>query len=270
MPSEEEIADQQKLLETHRRTLATYLVRRAKLGEAHIPPEIEHGIADARNEIRRIKGILRVWDVTVEDLPNDEGGRNQIAQDDSKSQRSALQNIIIVFIALGILLIVTIAVLSSRGNGVLVPPITVPPVIIAASSTPSVTQLATASDAISTTTNAFEYNGTWKGGTTQGGRVYFVVKEGKVTNLTIEYPVYSVSGKTDCPISGEIFGGEAVIESNLFTYVTRFVSDLFEVKGEFRSSKLVIGTFRPLEEQPSIWGEKGCGVFPTDWEAKKQ
>lgn len=126
------------------------------------------------------------------------------------------------------------------------------------------------SDVISTTSTTFEFEGIWKGGTTQGGKVYFVVKGGKVTNLTIEYPVYSVSGATSCPISGEIFGGEAIIDSNLFTYATMYSSDPFEVKGEFKSSKFAIGTFRPLEEQPSVWGKNECGVFPTDWEAKKQ
>jgi nucleoside phosphorylase len=70
--SQEEIEQQRTLLETHRRTLASYLVRLARLGSAHAPPEIDHGIREARDNIRRCKAILRGWGVLVADHPDDE------------------------------------------------------------------------------------------------------------------------------------------------------------------------------------------------------
>lgn len=71
MPTSAEIADQQNLLTTHRRTLAHYLKQQASLGEAFAPPAVTHGISEARSNIRRIKGILRSWNVRVEDHPDD-------------------------------------------------------------------------------------------------------------------------------------------------------------------------------------------------------
>jgi outer membrane protein assembly factor BamB/tetratricopeptide (TPR) repeat protein len=70
--SQEEIDQQRELLTTYRRTLAHYLNQRAALGAAHVPPEVSHGLREARDNIRRIKGILRVWGVPVEDKPDDE------------------------------------------------------------------------------------------------------------------------------------------------------------------------------------------------------
>jgi hypothetical protein len=72
MPSEEDIQDQQKLLATHRRTLAHYLQREALVSKAHLPPEVAAGIIEARAQIKRTKAILRRWDVSVEDLPDDD------------------------------------------------------------------------------------------------------------------------------------------------------------------------------------------------------
>jgi uncharacterized protein YjbI with pentapeptide repeats/ribosomal protein L29 len=68
----EHFSQLQQRLETHRGTLASYLERRAILGKAHAPPEIAHGISDARKEIARIKAILREKGVAVEDHPDDE------------------------------------------------------------------------------------------------------------------------------------------------------------------------------------------------------
>jgi hypothetical protein len=72
---QEQIAQQQERLAAHRRTLAHYLQRQAILGAAHLPPEVTHGIVDARDEIRRIKHILRRWGLEAEDHPDDEGGQ---------------------------------------------------------------------------------------------------------------------------------------------------------------------------------------------------
>jgi uncharacterized protein YjbI with pentapeptide repeats len=70
--SREEIAQQQTLLAIHRRTLAHELQRLALLTTAHAPPEIIHGIAEARANIARIKVILRASGVEVADHPDDE------------------------------------------------------------------------------------------------------------------------------------------------------------------------------------------------------
>jgi nucleoside phosphorylase len=70
--SQEEIDQQRKLLDTHRRTLASYQQRLAQLGSAHAPPEIDHGMREARDGIRRCKSILRSWGVLIDDHPDDE------------------------------------------------------------------------------------------------------------------------------------------------------------------------------------------------------
>src|SRR5262245_58125876 len=72
MPSQEDIANQQELLTTYRRRLAGHLKQQAALGEAYTPPGVPEGIRDARDNIRRLKEILRAWGVAVEDLPDDE------------------------------------------------------------------------------------------------------------------------------------------------------------------------------------------------------
>ncbi|MDQ2995510.1 MAG: hypothetical protein M3R61_00420 [Chloroflexota bacterium] len=71
--SQEDIDEQQELVTAHRRTLAVYLRRLAKLGDAHAPPEISHGIREARNGIRHVKATLRGWGVASGDHPDDEG-----------------------------------------------------------------------------------------------------------------------------------------------------------------------------------------------------
>lgn len=71
MPSQEEIDQQLQRLAVYRRTLATYLDRQARLGKAYAPPEVSNGIREARDEIRRIKNILRSWSVNVENHPDD-------------------------------------------------------------------------------------------------------------------------------------------------------------------------------------------------------
>ncbi len=71
MPTQEEIVDQQEILATYRRTLARYLRQLAQHGEAHAPPSLFEGIYEARDQIKRIKAILRKWNVAVDDHPND-------------------------------------------------------------------------------------------------------------------------------------------------------------------------------------------------------
>src|SRR5438094_468568 len=71
MPSQEEIQDQQKFLETYRRRLTHNLVQQAQIGSA-TPFSITEEICDARNRIREIKATLRGWDSPTLDHPDDE------------------------------------------------------------------------------------------------------------------------------------------------------------------------------------------------------
>jgi len=79
MPSQEEISDQQEFLAIYRRTLAQYLKQQATLGAAYTPPGVVHGIREVRDNIRRVKGILHDWGVSIEDHPDDEGFVSSVA-----------------------------------------------------------------------------------------------------------------------------------------------------------------------------------------------
>jgi hypothetical protein len=72
MPREEEVQGQQELLAIYRRQLLTHLKQRAMFGPA-TPSSILDMIGDARANIQRIKTILRGWNISVEDHPNDAG-----------------------------------------------------------------------------------------------------------------------------------------------------------------------------------------------------
>jgi hypothetical protein len=72
MPSQEDIDGQRQLLTIYRRTLHQYLQQRATLGSAYVPPHILQGIDETRTRINQIKQILRDWNVSVENHPNDE------------------------------------------------------------------------------------------------------------------------------------------------------------------------------------------------------
>jgi uncharacterized protein YjbI with pentapeptide repeats len=69
--SQEDIAQQQALLANYRRTLASYIQRLSMLSTAHAPPELTHGVAEARRKIARVKGILRASGVQIHDHPDD-------------------------------------------------------------------------------------------------------------------------------------------------------------------------------------------------------
>jgi hypothetical protein len=71
MLDQEAIQEQLTLLRLHRRTLAHYLEQRALLGKAYEPPAVAHGIVEGREQIARIKKLLRENGVTVEDEPSD-------------------------------------------------------------------------------------------------------------------------------------------------------------------------------------------------------
>lgn len=73
MPSVSEINHQLELLKLYRRNVATLLKQKAlNGGNATCPIHILNAIDDNRNEIRRIKYILRNWEVRIEDHPDDE------------------------------------------------------------------------------------------------------------------------------------------------------------------------------------------------------
>src|SRR5436853_1405390 len=72
MPEPQEITQQQELLQVHRQTLSLYVQQLALLGKAHVRPGVIHGIIEAQSNIRRVKSILRDWDIKVEDHPDDE------------------------------------------------------------------------------------------------------------------------------------------------------------------------------------------------------
>lgn len=71
-PSQDDFQGQFKLLEANRNTLSHYLLQQATSGSANSKPEVSNGIYHARQDIRRIKNILRSWGGQVEDHPFDE------------------------------------------------------------------------------------------------------------------------------------------------------------------------------------------------------
>jgi signal peptidase I len=69
----DEVAEQQRLLDTYRHTLAIYLRQQAELGGlVYSPPALLNGIDEARHAIARIKTLLRDAQVAVADDPDDE------------------------------------------------------------------------------------------------------------------------------------------------------------------------------------------------------
>lgn len=68
----EDIDQLQELLSVYRRTLYHYIKQKAMQSTSFMPPGVDHGILEARKNIRYIKGSLRGWSVIVEDYPYDE------------------------------------------------------------------------------------------------------------------------------------------------------------------------------------------------------
>jgi hypothetical protein len=88
MPDQDAILQQQQLLTSHRQTLFHYLDQKARLGATHIPPSVIHGIREARDEIRRIKTILRGWGVNVEDRPDDQEPTNNFTKSEVEKKQA--------------------------------------------------------------------------------------------------------------------------------------------------------------------------------------
>src|SRR5689334_9080218 len=72
MFDQESVAHQHELLQLHRRTLQHYLTQRATFTMAYAPPSVSQGIFEARENIRRIKRILRGWGIQAEDQLDDD------------------------------------------------------------------------------------------------------------------------------------------------------------------------------------------------------
>jgi hypothetical protein len=78
MPNEQDIKHQRELLSIHRNHLAVAVKQQAIFGAALTPQEIRARISEERANIRRIKTILRSWDVRVEDHPDDEAPASEL------------------------------------------------------------------------------------------------------------------------------------------------------------------------------------------------
>lgn len=79
MPSQEDIDQQQKLLSIHRRSLKILLSQQVRLLD-RTPSSTVFDIENRRGEIKRLKGILRGWGVTVEDDPDDDEATSPISK----------------------------------------------------------------------------------------------------------------------------------------------------------------------------------------------
>jgi hypothetical protein len=72
MASQADIDHQQRLLSVYRQNLSAYLRQQAQLGGVgSSSPAIQNDIAQQREQIRRIKSLLRSWGVVAGDLPDD-------------------------------------------------------------------------------------------------------------------------------------------------------------------------------------------------------
>jgi hypothetical protein len=86
------VEQQQRLLKIHRQTLAVYIEQRAKFGTTYLPSSVVSGIHEVRDEIRRIKTILRGWSVSMEDYPDDEENL-ELSQADHPHRLSQLKHL---------------------------------------------------------------------------------------------------------------------------------------------------------------------------------
>jgi hypothetical protein len=94
MPDTDEIKQQQQLINTYRRNLASLLQQAAQYGgESFAPLVTTNGIHEARMHIRHAKQALRGWGVTVDDHPNDEtaGAIADVALAQADERRARLQ-----------------------------------------------------------------------------------------------------------------------------------------------------------------------------------
>jgi hypothetical protein len=118
MAVKQDIQGQLILLESHRRTLHHHLKQLIIHGEANVPSSIAHGILESRENISRIKTILRNWGVATEDHPDDDEPATIQATPSSTFKSLALSNRNFVAFAGVVLIAVLIAALSRNiSNG---------------------------------------------------------------------------------------------------------------------------------------------------------
>src|SRR5262245_2622675 len=79
MPNIEEIVYEQKPLAMYRGLLAEYLRQQEIWDRTEIPSFLRVGISTIRRHIMETKGTLRAWKVAVENLPDDEGPDDDLA-----------------------------------------------------------------------------------------------------------------------------------------------------------------------------------------------
>lgn len=84
-------AEQQALLEAHRRSLSVCLHQLALFGQAHVPPHVVHGVQEHRRQIAIIKNYLRLQNVPVEESPSDQDEINK------NEQTPSSENLVIDF-----------------------------------------------------------------------------------------------------------------------------------------------------------------------------
>ena len=92
LPDYEEITSQLKLIETNRRALALLVQQQARFGSIFVPIYILLDIEQRRTNIRGVKATLRGWDVTVEELPEDEEVLSSSAS--ASHQAGAMLNVV--------------------------------------------------------------------------------------------------------------------------------------------------------------------------------
>src|SRR4051812_9441646 len=95
MPSQDDINHQLNLLEINRRNLALYLRQRDTLGEAYAPPGTINGILETRANIKRIKGILKGWNIPADEHPDDEETEQAAAERRAHNPRPSPVNVTI-------------------------------------------------------------------------------------------------------------------------------------------------------------------------------
>jgi hypothetical protein len=66
-----EVAHQRGLLKIQRANVKIYLRQLEQFGPAQAPATVIHSLRHSRSELRRIKAILRGWNIAVDDLPEE-------------------------------------------------------------------------------------------------------------------------------------------------------------------------------------------------------
>ena len=105
MLSPEEIAEQQQLLATYRRTLAIYLKQQAMIGRAYSPPALINGIEETRSNIRRIKRTLNAAGVVVPDDPDDESTTSSLVSPGASPTRPRRRRLWVWLVVIDILVL---------------------------------------------------------------------------------------------------------------------------------------------------------------------